>query len=344
MVKDSRKRRVGFTLVELLVVIAIIGILVALLLPAVQSAREAARRMQCSNNLKQIGLASHNFHDTYKAFPPGVVQKGVNKNNINGGTNDTIDPPIWGNQFLGAHVYLLPFMEGQNIYDQIDVTKSLDHYIGMPGTAPANLAEWWGTTASWNAAQTRIGGFLCPSANPYASSVGAIAFYQIWGTPNTSSGTVSFYYFGAPTQLGRTNYLGVAGGMGHLPTNGWDVWRGAFGNRSKTNMSDITDGTSNVLLFGEYTGGWNGNTLEYSATWMGTGYLASAWGLTPAGGGYKTGYYQMGSMHPGSVLFACGDGSVRAVALTVDDSPGVRLYRKMTAIQDGAPIPAETAN
>ena len=88
----------GFTLVELLVVIAIIGVLVALLLPAVQAAREAARRMQCQNNLKQIGLASHNFHDVYRRAAAGRIS------------------PTTG---LSWHVYILPFIEQQNLYNQV---------------------------------------------------------------------------------------------------------------------------------------------------------------------------------------------------------------------------------
>src|ERR1700752_4246093 len=97
----------GFTLVELLVVIAIIGILVSLLLPAVQSAREAARRMQCSNNLKEIALATHNFHDTYKKFPPGVLSTPPR-----GGVYDDIN-----NQYFGTLPYILPFLELDNIHD-----------------------------------------------------------------------------------------------------------------------------------------------------------------------------------------------------------------------------------
>ena len=339
----ARRRRLGFTLVELLVVIAIIGILVALLLPAVQAAREAARRMQCSNNLKQMSLAAHNHHDVYKRFPPGCVQKGVTRDNNNVGTNNTINPPIFGNQFLGAHVYLLPYMEGQNIYDQIAITKELDHYVGMPGTPPTNLMEWWADASSWNAAQTRIAGFLCPSVNSYQNSVGTIALYQIWGTA-PSSGTVSFYYFssaGAPT-LGRTAYLGVAGGMAHVPGNGWDLWKGVFWNRSKANFSDITDGASNTLMFGEYAGGWNANfQMEWSASWMGTGYMASAWGITPANPKSRPGYYQFGSLHPGIVQFALGDGSVRPINHTIDDGSPNRFFRKLTSIADGNPIPGE---
>lgn len=103
----QRPRKSGFTLVELLVVIAIIGILIALLLPAVQAAREAARRSQCSNNMKQIALAIHNYHDTFKVFPPGVIAA-----RLNAGAGSHPDSMSW-------MPMLLPFMEQAPLYDQL---------------------------------------------------------------------------------------------------------------------------------------------------------------------------------------------------------------------------------
>jgi prepilin-type N-terminal cleavage/methylation domain-containing protein/prepilin-type processing-associated H-X9-DG protein len=130
-------RRKGFTLVELLVVIAIIGILVALLLPAVQAAREAARRTQCVNNLKQLGLACHNFHDTYQHFPMCGFQMGYDNNGDWGGARDR-----WG--YL---VPLLPFIEQAPLYEEF-----LSNHLGQ--TAP------WDSTA---VTQAKIATIVCPS-------------------------------------------------------------------------------------------------------------------------------------------------------------------------------------
>jgi prepilin-type N-terminal cleavage/methylation domain-containing protein len=121
--------RRGFTLVELLVVIAIIGILIALLLPAVQAAREAARRMQCSNNLKQIGLGLHNYHDTFGTFPPGASQ----------------------DQYLGYATRLLPFMEQKPLYDRVD------------------FENVYSTPNNYAVGAVRVDAFLCPSSSEFTS-------------------------------------------------------------------------------------------------------------------------------------------------------------------------------
>lgn len=136
----SKRRSRGFTLVELLVVIAIIGILVALLLPAVQAAREAARRMQCSNNLKQLGLALHNYHDTYKSLP---ASGGVDLPTVAGGVNEG-----W-NAWSGL-ASILPYIEQGPLYDQINFSYNFN----------ANLT---GAQHSSVIRRTRLDAFVCPS-------------------------------------------------------------------------------------------------------------------------------------------------------------------------------------
>ena len=126
-----RFSRSAFTLVELLVVIAIIGVLVALLLPAVQAAREAARRSQCSNNLKQLGIAMHNFHDTHNVFPKNYYQSGGN---------------AW--ESLSAHYKILPYIEQNPLFEKIEA-------------APNDWGNVWGTYMN-----TKIKTFLCPSSPP----------------------------------------------------------------------------------------------------------------------------------------------------------------------------------
>lgn len=316
-------RRSGFTLVELLVVIAIIGILVALLLPAVQSAREAARRMQCTNNLKQIALASHNHHDTYKRMPPGILGP-VPPNSYPAGTN------TGQHQYLGALVFLLPYMEQQPVYDRIDsvLNMKVDSFYPRDHRNGDLVTAWWSQGASWSAAHAKIPAYVCPSANPF-SNTRTFAYTYTLGTTVTGG-----YWASAQQDLGRTNYAPSAGGIGEAHTSsGWAVYKGLFWPRSKNRFADEIDGTSNTIAFGEVLGHrqppYDKGPMLYAFTWMGMGPMPSAWRLpSPVS---KPGWYQHGSMHPGVCLFALGDGSVRAVAETVDKNG----FLYATGTQDG---------
>jgi prepilin-type N-terminal cleavage/methylation domain-containing protein len=155
----GRRCRSGFTLVELLVVIAIIGILVGLLLPAVQSAREAARRMSCQNNLKQLGLAVHNFESTFRKLPPGYL--GPSR-------EDPYAAPTGNHQYYGLLVHLMPFMELNNIYSQFPQELLRADRIAVG----AEDIRWFrdlptgivgGAEEPWSLAQYTIPGFMCPS-------------------------------------------------------------------------------------------------------------------------------------------------------------------------------------
>lgn len=131
----KRKQRLGFTLIELLVVIAIIAVLIALLLPAVQQAREAARRSQCKNNLKQIGLALHNYEETYKKLPPGAVWQG--NNGVGGAAPENGRDAFWGATWV---TMLLPNLDQAPLYDQYD-SKQVARSVTNAGTAAAPLRQ-----------------------------------------------------------------------------------------------------------------------------------------------------------------------------------------------------------
>ncbi len=289
-------RRAGFTLVELLVVIAIIGVLVALLLPAVQAAREAARRSQCSNNLKQIAIAAHNFHDTHNVFPPGMlVPKALNP------------PPSPGfnssnQQGVGVLASLLPQLEQTAARDLI--VRNL--------TADVLEPAWYTNANTVSSSRTKIKIFECPSTNPYVHKANqtTLVFY-----PNYVSGS-TLNYAGVLTSdagglsIGRTTYVGCAGYASNIP--GYDQWEGIFFPRSKTKMASITDGTSNTFFFGETIGGRVGSVKEFGYTWMGVGIEVTAFGIKDKAWG------KFSSEHPGIVQFSMADGSVKRVPQTID--------------------------
>jgi prepilin-type N-terminal cleavage/methylation domain-containing protein/prepilin-type processing-associated H-X9-DG protein len=214
-----RPSRQGFTLIELLVAIAIIAVLIALLLPAVQAAREAARRMQCTNSMKQIGLAMHQYHTVYEAFPP------VGSVDINGDSGGSGRVP----QTASIHLRLTNYLEQRAVYD------SYNFMLGdvLNGAAvPAN------TTVM----ATAIPGYLCPS-DPNPGSTESLA--------GGSSARVTTVNYAVNGGVNRWNYGGR--------TSGTAWWLGGhpfFG--SLVRISAVTDGTSNTAGFSEWVKGTSG--------------------------------------------------------------------------------------
>lgn len=311
--------RAGFTLVELLVVIAIIGVLVALLLPAVQAAREAARRTQCQNNLKQIALAGHNHHDTFKVFPPGM-QVVPNPPPPGPGWNATDD------QGIGVLASLLPFMEQTNIKDLIrrDLSAGARPDPIAKASTPVQLSAWYADGSTVSAARVKIKAFECPSTDPYlhAQDMNMIVFYPSDVILPNLVYRGAFTTDAAPNNgrnIGRTTYLGNAGYASNIP--GYDTWEGVFYPRSKTRMADITDGTSNTFFFGECMGGRVANNKDFGFTWMGVGIQVTAFGLADTRdtqGRLVKSWGRFSSEHPGTVNFAMADGSVKKVAQSIN--------------------------
>jgi prepilin-type N-terminal cleavage/methylation domain-containing protein/prepilin-type processing-associated H-X9-DG protein len=297
-----KQPRRGFTLVELLLVIAIIAILVGLLLPAVQKVREAANRLSCANNLKQLGLACHNYENNHGRLPPGYL--GPMPNEELYGTNvDQI-------QHAGLLVYLLPYLEQENLYNQLKIELN-----------PRSLGQAWYTDATdWQLAQTRIKLFECPSDTIAVdgSTRGQVLAFHAFNyfaqiLPNTDDNT---NFDGVvldpsnPTILGRTNYAGCGGLAGHGSSRSWSRYEGIFTNRSATALAHVADGTSRTLLLGELEGGWENGKRMYLATWMGIGMMP-AWGGLPSGSEPWVFGTHYSSKHPGVVQFCFADGSVR---------------------------------
>lgn len=224
---DERKQiRSGFTLVELLVVIAIIGVLVGLLLPAVQAAREAARRMSCSNNLKQIGLALHNYHSAYQSLPSQSGGTSGDKWDGAGGGHARGEP--WKHNFLRLSwtVPILPYMEQQGLWEQIS-NPYQDDKVGGRGPSnniwpPMGPIPWLGHYEPW---RVQVGTFRCPS------DIGEQRRLQ----------------------RARLNYAGCVGDAVRGTHGGWgdERNRGVFRSRYFHNFRDVLDGLSNTVMVGE---------------------------------------------------------------------------------------------
>jgi prepilin-type N-terminal cleavage/methylation domain-containing protein/prepilin-type processing-associated H-X9-DG protein len=300
-----RAKRLAFTLVELLVVIAIIGVLVALLLPAVQAARESARRMQCANNLKQIGLALMNYHDTNKWFPPGSVWA----------TNTPVDDPRnKGSMFIR----ILPYIEQQALYQLFDFNKSTDQQrMTSASTSPLLRGQV-------------VPSYLCPSDTSRATGTAPNqimpASYHTSTGPSSaiSNNSASSCPLYSTFQKYSRASTPVTAPPGPFSRSVWYQCR----------MSDFIDGLSNTILVGEargecsahMAGGWSASSrwgaftqvpinfdtcrtqAVATAEKMDSCYANNNWN---AAEGFK-------SLHPGGAQFVFGDGSVRFIPQNVD--------------------------
>jgi prepilin-type N-terminal cleavage/methylation domain-containing protein/prepilin-type processing-associated H-X9-DG protein len=305
-------RRLGFTLIELLVVIAIIAILIGLLLPAVQKVREAAARVKCSNNLKQIGLAAHNYHSAYGKMPPGVLGSPDQPRDFNPTS------PFNMNQWLGTLAFLLPYVEQDNVYKKIQADWNMET---PPNTLAPPFNAWWYNANNFEVAKAKIPIFLCPSDN--AADVTPLynvycSFYAYNYTFYGVRFDVEAAAQGPSIVFGRTNYLACAGTIGMLVPSDpfYTQYNGLFYNRSRVRIENIGDGSAFTLAFGEYLGafsigpnGKNTGTRERMASWMGCSGV-TYWGVQPQ---ETSNWYTYSSRHPGGAQFCYGDGHVGMV-------------------------------
>ena len=318
--RSFARSRSAFTLVELLVVIAIIGILVGLLLPAVQAAREAARRMQCSNNLKQLGLAFHNYHDTHRVFPINFAWRSIPGGGGGG--------PAISNTGKSWLQMILPQIEQTNMFNRIDFT------VGLEGATPAILQNL-------QIAKTPVNSFLCPSdgespggvlnqRSDLADSSWAMAVtnYKACAGSNWGWGTFAWNNSGATGVGGRNSGSnnGLNEGNGILCSN-------QNNTASVTNMATISDGTSNTFIIGEALAGfsmwnwWYNPNAVTATTAIPLNYVVRV----PKNIGNWPDNYSFASRHTGGGQFCMGDGSVHFVSDNVDTF----VYRALSTVSSG---------
>jgi len=296
-VTTSRSRH-AFTLIELLVVIAIIAVLIGLLLPAVQKVREAAARMSCSNNLKQLGLAAHNYAGNNNTLPPGYLGPYPDYGSSTMGANL---------QWVGVLAYLLPYVEQDNVFKLMMSGVPADY---LNPTALYN--SYWSYASTWQAANVKIKGFLCPSDNAESNAKGTDASVHTYRTATGFTLTTpGFFSVSTYPSLGRTNYIGVAGFGGRVNGSGVDTFQGIFTNRSATPLT-MTDGTSTTLMFGEWLDDPDTGARNFAGSWMGCGALPTAWG-TGTGAPPGSDWVNFNGKHSGIVMFCWGDGHVSGV-------------------------------
>ena len=318
MTRRSPLRHRGFTLIELLVVIAVIGILVSLLLPAVQQAREAARRTQCKNNLKQMGLAAHNYHDTYGTFPISLGRA----------------VPCTHNG-MGHLTRLLPFI------DQVNVSNAID--FNLPH------GDMSGSPSNFELRQTVISTFICPS-DPTTGVRSDLGYWWAYPSNWCSGANVPPVPSAAddPAVDYRTAAITCYGG-----SSGYSMWWQGYDSRDvaaapksifeydsphAVRMRDVIDGTSNTIAYGEKSpsvtaqSAWIGQNSSWFVGHPGiNAAIKDTGGLPVLIDEYSGVRYGANSWHYGGAHFGMADGSVRFLSEAVDFDK----YQALMQMADG---------
>ena len=305
----GRSSRSAFTLVELLVVIAIIGILIALLLPAVQAAREAARRAQCTNNLKQLGIALHNYHDTLKSFPSAFIRA----------SNSADLTSQWGWQAL-----ILPFNEQDALSDQLDSRRRT--LEGVILSEPA-------------LAQTVISGYRCPSDTEQDLNMDR-DFGEHLDTPRIATSNYIASY-GCRRLVTRGTGGDANGALSYQPVS----FRSIMDGTSNTFAAGERLGGSEGCRSGMWAGAGNSRNAGSTGIYTTVGDSVSPLNHPDK----DTCRYGFGSEHPGGGNFVLCDGSVRFISETIDFNNGgltdgvytasqLGTYNKLSIRDDGQPI------
>ena len=298
----ANRRSQGFTLIELLVVIAIVAVLISLLLPAVQNAREAARRSQCKNNLKQIGLALHNYHDQFQVFPPGWI-------GIDSATNlPSVDGGVSG---FGWAALILPHLDQKALHSQMDFDVSL--------IDPRNKV----------ALDRVINGYVCPSD---------VAPGPFWEIMEEGSGNP----FSPSVILPKANYVGnfgteAAEDICTDPTKQC-MGDGAMYHLSSVNIAGFRDGTSSSFFVGERRSNTsNAASPHWHSTWVGVvpegeEAVARVMGVADHTPNHASSHLDdFSSAHLGGAHFLMGDGAVRFVTTSTDTD----LFKALATIAGG---------
>lgn len=354
---SGRYRHTGMTVVEVLCVVAIIGVLIAMLMPAVQNVRESARRVSCLNKLRNVTLAAINFESAHQHLPPGILgYESLVRFEVDGGPglgwSDPGSPNYWKNaQHTSSLCMLLPYLEQKQLSDQLPgiVTSSSQSWGNYRSTRPGQ-PEWIGDLPDVRDVMTQtVGIFLCPS-DPELSINGtaqaAITMQPSFVVSPPRDALAAEFNENSLITIAPTSYAGCTGAHsgGPQPQPELHGYSGYMTTARRVSTMDATDGSSNTILYGENIGMIWDRKRTYYQSWMFSA-LARGRGVLPwrqnrfdplpeflllgdAQYAYLTGF---GSMHPSTVNFSFGDGRVQPVSRLIEIDP----FYSLCGMRDG---------